>query len=86
MPLECLNCTLTCNLQDNPNLRRVIDFHCVDEIIDSVELLLRRFDDVVEERREIKVSNVFHERHLNISLKRVENGQNSASTAKLLLS
>ena len=55
---------------DRPNLRRIIDLHGVDEFVDGVELVLRRSDDVVEERREAEVTNVLHERHLDVGLMR----------------
>ncbi len=49
-------------------LLRIFYFHCGDQIVNGGELLVARFDRLVEERRETEVTNVLHERNLNVSL------------------
>jgi len=49
-------------------LLRIFYFHCGDQIVNGGELLVARFDRLVEERRETEVPNVLHERHLDVSL------------------
>ena len=53
----------------NSRLRGILDKHRVDEVVYGVELIVARFDFVVEHRRKVEITNVVHVRHLDVSLK-----------------
>ena len=50
-------------------LRGILNKHRVDEVVDGVELIVARFDFVVEHRRKVEITNVVHVRHLDVGLK-----------------
>ena len=50
-------------------LRGILDKHRVDEVVYGVELIVARFDFVVEHRRKVEITNVVHVRHLDVGLK-----------------